>query len=220
MATCKFCGENIIGLNLFKHQWSSHHDEMEQLRQKGQATRFRNLAAKAAKEAGIASDDGVVVDNTVTAEGNGSPSGQQPDNNGNNSKPQPQAQKKSTPVVTPTGAKLTNNISEAVSLSITPKAFTMNSSLLWAAMEAVKREWHWPANMTPEQFLDTFLYESLKQRGLLISSYTVLWPQTPGTPEVIDNNGHSGHDGNGNGNAEAVSDEYGQKEPNPVMASF
>ena len=135
MATCKFCGENIIGLNLFKHQWSSHHDEMEQLRQKGQATRFRNLAAKAAKEAGIASDDGVVVDNTVTAEGNGSPSGQQPDNNGNNSKPQPQAQKKDypgkgPPTTTGAGGKFTSNIGEAVSLSIAPRAFTMDSSLV------------------------------------------------------------------------------------------
>ena len=85
-------------------------------------------------------------------------------------------------------------------------------------MEAAKREWKWPINMTPQQFLDTYLYESFKQRGLLLGAYQVLWPQSPDVvpPEIVDNNGN----GNGHRDAEAVSDEYGQKEPDAVMASF
>ena len=203
MAQCKFCDYISVGRGLFKHQWDVHHDIMEQCRQ--DAIRKRQIKLGKIKP-----------DIPPTAEGNGSPSGQQPDNNGNNSKPQPQAQKKPTSVTTVAGAKFTSNIGEAVSLSITPRAFTMDSSMVWAAMEAAKREWHWPANMTPQEFLDTYLFLSYKQRGLLLGAYTVLWPQFPDviSPDITDNNG------NGNGHSEAESDEYGQKEPDAIMASF
>ena len=213
MSQCSFCDYDAPGRTLFAHQWQEHREQMNQRRLAGMAKRLgRDVSAE-----GI----------TVTAEGSASPTGQLPDNNGNGSKPLPQAQKKPTPVVTPTGGKLTGNISEAVSLSIAPRAFTMDSSLVWAAMEAAKREWKWPMNMTPQQFLDTYLYESFKQRGLLLGAYQVLWPQSPDAkpPEVIDGNGnggngHNGHDGNGNGHNEAESVEYGQDELSPAMASF
>ena len=179
MAQCKFCDYISVGRGLFKHQWDVHHDIMEQCRQ--DAIRKRQIKLGKIKP-----------DIPPTVEGNGSPSGQQPDNNGNGSKPQPQAQKKDypgkgPPTTTGAGGKFTSNIGEAVSLSIAPRAFTMDSSLVWAAMEAAKREWKWPINMTPQQFLDTYLYESFKQRGLLLGAYQILWPQSPDVvpPDVV-----------------------------------
>jgi len=213
MAKCDLCDFVSVGRGLFAHQWSAHHDIMEQRRQAATNARYAKMGE-------------LTPSKPVNAEGNGSSSGQQPDNNGNSSIPQPQAQqKKATPVgVSTTGAKLAGNLNEAVSVSISPRTFVMDSSLIWAAMEAAIREWHWPKNMTPAQFIDTYLFESYKQRGLLLGAYTVMWPQTPDSksPEIIDNNGngHNGHDGNGNGHSEATPDEYGQKEPDAVMASF
>ena len=201
MAICGFCGLDVPGQGgVFKHQWDEHKELMEQRRQRGISTNRAKAAAKrgmvpAPVSAEKAEDDSLL--------------GQRPDNG---SKPQPQ--KKLSPVAIASGSKLTGNISEAVSVSISPRTFNMDSSLLWSAMEAAKREWHWPANMTPQQFLDTYLYESFRQRGLLLGGYQVLWPQVSDVPDVIDNNG------NGHRSIEAVSDEYGQKEPDPVMASF
>lgn len=71
-------------------------------------------------------------------------------------------------------SKVTENIAEAVSIFIAPKTFQMSSVLLWQAREAAIREWNWPADISPEDFLDTYLYNSYLQRGICLGAYQVL----------------------------------------------
>lgn len=54
-----------------------------------------------------------------------------------------------------------------------PKRFEMHSILLWQAKEAAEREWNWP-KMEPDDFLDTYLHESFKQRGIILGAYKVV----------------------------------------------
>ena len=70
--------------------------------------------------------------------------------------------------------KSASTLDDAVSVTITPKTFTMSSILLWQAREAAIREWNWPADITPEDFLDTYLFESFKQRGIILGGYQVI----------------------------------------------
>lgn len=65
-------------------------------------------------------------------------------------------------------------LGEATSVLVAPKAFSMNSTLLWQAREAAIREWGWDPDLSAEDFLDTFLYIAFKQRGIILGGYTVL----------------------------------------------
>ena len=60
----------------------------------------------------------------------------------------------------------------AVQVVVTPRAFTMSSILLWQAMTAAINSWGWPIDMTPEEFLDRYLYISFRQRGIKLGAYT------------------------------------------------
>ena len=71
-------------------------------------------------------------------------------------------------------SKVAEQLGETVSVFITPRAFQMCSTLLWQAREAAIREWNWPADITPEDFLHTFLYESFKQHGIILGGYQVV----------------------------------------------
>ncbi|MBU2009264.1 MAG: hypothetical protein KJ624_05465 [Chloroflexi bacterium] len=71
-------------------------------------------------------------------------------------------------------AKVTSDIAEAQTVTIVPKTFTMSSVLLWQAREAAIREWNWPADISLEDFVDTYLYRSFKQRGIILGGYQVL----------------------------------------------
>ncbi len=71
-------------------------------------------------------------------------------------------------------AKPAASIAEANIVAISPKRFEMSSALLWQAREAAIREWNWPADISPEDFLDTWLYESFKQRGIILGGYQVV----------------------------------------------
>lgn len=71
----------------------------------------------------------------------------------------------------------------SVRTSILPKAFSMSSTILWQAMNAAINEWGWPADITPEMFLDAYLYISFKQRGIILGGYSVI-------REEDDGNGH------------------------------
>ena len=68
----------------------------------------------------------------------------------------------------------TANLAQASFLTISPKQFTMTSTLLWQAREAAIREWGWDPNITPEDFLDTYLYVSFKQQGIILGAYQVV----------------------------------------------
>lgn len=65
-------------------------------------------------------------------------------------------------------------LDSAVSVVISPKSFSMNSVLLWQAREAAIQEWGWDSSLTPEDFLDTYLYVSFKQRGIILGGYQVI----------------------------------------------
>ena len=67
-----------------------------------------------------------------------------------------------------------STIQGSVRTTIMPKAFSMSSTLLWQAMNAAINEWGWPADMSPEMFLDAYLYISFKQRGIILGGYSVI----------------------------------------------
>lgn len=71
---------------------------------------------------------------------------------------------------------VTKNPAEAAMVTIAPKTFTMSSAVFWMAMDAVKREWGWPKDMPPQEFLDYYLIETLKDYGIILGGYVVLPP--------------------------------------------
>ena len=72
------------------------------------------------------------------------------------------------------GTERAKDLGDSVSVTITPKTFTMSPTLVWQAREAAIREWGWPADISPEDFLDTFIYIAFKQRGILLGGYQVM----------------------------------------------
>lgn len=65
----------------------------------------------------------------------------------------------------------------AQSIYIAPRAFYMSSQLLWQARDAAIKVWNWPANITMDDFLDTFLYLGFKERGVILGGFVVLDPK-------------------------------------------
>lgn len=72
------------------------------------------------------------------------------------------------------GIKVAATLAEAQTVTIYPKSFTMSSSLIWQAREAAIREWNWPADITPEDFLDTLIFLSFKAQGILLGGYQII----------------------------------------------
>ena len=72
----------------------------------------------------------------------------------------------------------TTNIAEAAIIAISPRRFEFSCSLLWQAMEVTRREWNWP-ELSPGDWIDTFLYYTMKQRGIILGGYQVV--RRPGT---------------------------------------
>ena len=68
------------------------------------------------------------------------------------------------------GVQTTTNLEEAAIIAISPRRFELSSSLFWLAMEVTRREWNWP-ELSPQDWLDTYLYETMKQRGIILGSY-------------------------------------------------
>ena len=78
-----------------------------------------------------------------------------------------------TPAPPKAPAKITTTLEGAEVVAFIPRKFEMHSILLWQAKEAAEREWNWP-KMEPEDFLDTYLHESFKQRGIILGAYKVV----------------------------------------------
>jgi len=68
----------------------------------------------------------------------------------------------------------TANLDNAVAVAIAPRRFEMDSALLWQARAAAIKEWDWPNDIEPGDFLDTFLFEAFKQRGIILGAYQVI----------------------------------------------
>jgi hypothetical protein len=113
--------------------------------------------------------------------------------------PYRQNAKKKDPTTIPTtdggkdGQKATSvavaGLRESTFTEVSPRTFRMNSAMIWQAREAAINEWGWPTDMTPEEFLDTYLYISFKQRGIILGGYTVLSPSRDGDDDNGDGRG-------------------------------
>lgn len=69
--------------------------------------------------------------------------------------------------------KVAARISDAVSVTIQPQVFTMSSAIIWRAEEVAKNLWNWPRGMSTEEFLDTYLILSYRQRGVHLDEVVV-----------------------------------------------
>lgn len=78
------------------------------------------------------------------------------------------------------GVKPAQSLEDASIVAIAPRRFEMTSTILWQARAAAIREWHWPADISPEDFLDTYLFISFKQRGILLGAYQVIGKEGDG----------------------------------------
>lgn len=145
MQTCRFCGDPVEASQMFKHEWSAHRPE-----------RLIELE-EARKKAHVIKYEG--------SEASGKKNGH---------KTSPGSSSGSASSAETKAAVKTADIGEAVSVTIAPKRFEMESTLLWQAMQAAIREWDWPTDITPADFLDTYLFESFKQRGVILGAYQVV----------------------------------------------
>jgi hypothetical protein len=79
----------------------------------------------------------------------------------------------SAPASVPGGVP-TNRFSEACFLTVVPKTYTTSSKYIWLAMEVAMKEWHWPEDMTPQEFLERFLLMAMEDYGFILHSYVKL----------------------------------------------
>jgi len=68
--------------------------------------------------------------------------------------------------------KTVSTIGEANIVTIIPRSFTTSSHLIWQAKTVTEREWGWP-QMEPGDWLDTYLFMTMKQRGITLGGYTI-----------------------------------------------
>ena len=104
--------------------------------------------------------------------------------------------------VKPVIVKTADDARGTVRVSVIPTAFTMSSTIIWQAMQAAIDCWGWPVNISPEVFLDKYLYTSFKQRGITLGGYTVDVPR--------DGNGHRGNEELIEDVIGGIEDEYSQ----------
>lgn len=131
------------------HKWDAHRDAMMEFSRKGldkaQIKRDREIEAEIKVNKDIKDNKQNEVEEKLKKQGDG------------------------TKPIEPSA----RSIRDAVRIRIIPQILTMNSTLLWLAMEAAINEWEWPQNITPEEFVDTYLYLSFKQRGITLGGYQV-----------------------------------------------
>ena len=161
---CNVCGQPIEEANLFKHWWEQHPEWA------------RDNLKKANKARGL-NDSGVQQRETSDVDGDSNDDGNSPNPTKTSSKP--------TKTTTQPKVYQTHDPSEAQTYQIVPRAFTMSSTMLWMAKRAAVSEWGWDPELTMEDFLDTYLYISFKQRGIVLGGYTV----TDQEPEEGNNGG-------------------------------
>lgn len=143
--SCKLCKETIPFKQFAQHRWDKHRAEQLKTSEKG-----REAAARVrhnAKGKGL----GTGLNGSAAGSGAGS------DGSGVSK-----------------GIKVAATLAEAQTVTIYPKSFTMSSSLVWQAREAAIRELNWPADITPEDFLDTWIYLSFKAQGILLGGYQLI----------------------------------------------
>ena len=68
--------------------------------------------------------------------------------------------------------KFAATLEEAASVLIAPNQFTTSSTLIWQAKLVTEKEWGWP-EMPLGDWLDTYLWFTMKQRGVILGGYIV-----------------------------------------------
>lgn len=69
--------------------------------------------------------------------------------------------------------KGTATLAEANVVAFVPRRLEVSSLLLMVAKEVTEREWGWP-EMQVGDWLDTYLYWTLRQRGIVVGAYQVI----------------------------------------------
>ncbi len=166
MAICPYCNEEVMGQGAYlKHRWDRHPEIAQADLDKAIAKRKENQASRLEVKNKKRAELGLPpLEPKPKGEKNVE---QQEQSNNGNSKPQSKPKEANT-------FRSTMILAEANKVTISPRAFSMASSLLWTAMQAAISEWGWPGDMSPEDFLDTYLYLSFKQRGIVLGGYQVL----------------------------------------------
>lgn len=68
------------------------------------------------------------------------------------------------------GYKVTDNPEEASVFVFTPRKYEINSIIPLIAKHVCETEWNWP-KMSMTDFLDTYFFYTMKQRGIVIGAY-------------------------------------------------
>lgn len=71
------------------------------------------------------------------------------------------------------GSRFTTTLAEASMVAFVPKELRTTSTLLQIAKAVTEREWSWP-EMEIGDWLDTYLFHTMKQRGIILGGYQVL----------------------------------------------
>lgn len=150
MVKCKLCGEIVPRKQFFPHRWAKHQAEQLKTSMKGTEASVRAKSASKSTSGASGSTSGV---SESTSGVKGAVSGSK----GNGK-----------------GVKVATTLAEAQTLTIYPKSFTMSSTLVWQAREAAIRELGWPADITAEDFLDSWLFLSMKAQGILLGGYQLI----------------------------------------------
>ena len=156
---CSICNEMVEvtnkGNQMLKHRWDKHRELMEKTHKKPKrATVQTEEKAEEFEE----EPDFEVNDNE-----NGN------EDAGENSEPRTRKSQQTRAVV-PQRLK-TNSLLEANTIAIVPKVMQISSSLLPVGMAITEKEWNWPKDMDPGDWLDTFIFEVFKANGILIGAW-------------------------------------------------
>lgn len=81
------------------------------------------------------------------------------------------------------GYKAASTAEQANVFVIRPQKYEVSSMLLLIAKQVCEVEWKWPP-LAMEDWLDTYLFETLRQRGVVIGAYQLLQP-SDGRPEEV-----------------------------------
>jgi transposase-like protein len=74
------------------------------------------------------------------------------------------------PKPSPKLARTATDFSEAQLVTFVPKTFTTSSIMMQIAMAITQNKWNWP-KMSPGDWLDTYIYWTMRQRGIRIGYF-------------------------------------------------
>lgn len=195
---CSICRKKVPGgaKGMLQHKWKEHKEEMARMRQraidmKGESVLKESSRRETAAIEGEPPPDGGY--DPGEADEGGQAEGEDGDGEGSGEQvtvnlKQP-GQSKS---VVPHRVK-TDNLLEANAVAIVPKVMQISSSLLPVAMAVTRSEWNWP-EMSVDDWLDTYLYYTLRANGIVIGA----WHKISDDGSVEVRTGGNGH-GNGQG---------------------